>query len=241
MVCDTVIYHPTLVRLKKFLDATAGREKALRLLQYLCRFLSYYCYQKGFNLDTIQLFKKIQGIITTNRKALRFLKPLNHLTNASKTFDNKLMDSILRYTAVSKDIAYVFYLSLDSINWFKMLGIISHKKFPKNQKYTNWCWCIGLISGLLNDLRKIQISHEKKVALLKCEDEKKDEKEVKILLADAIKLGHTAKRRLCWDLLDIFIVLNNLKFLNFDDGAIGGAGVITSILGLQDIWSNIKV
>lgn len=231
MVVDTLVYHPTLKKLIKYLDTTAGREKSFRLVQYLVRFLSYYAAQKGA-LDLAKLFKALQNQSTFIRKGLRFLKPLNHIQDAAKAFDNKLSDPIIRATVVLKNLAYVGYLSLDSVAWLKLLGLVSNKSFAKAPKYSNWFWFIGLVSGLTNDLRKISITTSKLQSL----DEKDAEK------SKAIELEKfKATKRLVWDSFDFFIVLNNLKFLNYDEGSIGLAGTITSLFGVQDIWSNTKI
>lgn len=226
MVCDTVVYHPTLTRLVKFLDSTAGREKALRLLQYLCRFLS-------FQYSSV-LAKQLQGEFTTVRKILRFLKPLNHLQAASKFYDNKISgDAILRWGNIAKNIAYVGYLSLDQVNLLRILRLVPVTKATgtKVPRWTNWCWLAGLISGLILDLRKIQLSQQRITSLV--EDNDADEKK---LLYKSYEERFQALRRLVWDSVDTFIVLNNLKFLNSQDGSVALAGVATSLFGLQDLW-----
>ncbi|CEP20874.1 unnamed protein product [Cyberlindnera jadinii] len=237
MVVDTVIYHPTLTKLITYLNTTAGREKTLRLVQYLVRFLSFHAAQRGLP-DLARLFKSLQGNATFIRKALRFLKPLNHLQDAAKAYDNKLTDSVIRSTVVLKNLAYVGYLSLDSVAWFKLLGLTSPKTLPKAPKWANWFWFIGLVAGLTNDLRKIAITSSKLKSIASEEDaEKEISAEQKSLLAESAK----THKRLVWDSLDFFIVLNNLGFLHFDEGAIGLAGTFTSIFGVQDIWANTKV
>jgi hypothetical protein len=229
MVADTLVYHPTLRKLTKYLDSTAGREKSLRLVQYLVRFLSYYALQKGLP-ELSRLFKSLQGQAAFIRKALRFLKPLNHIQDAAKAYDNKLSDSIIRTTVVAKNLAYVGYLSLDSIAWLKLLGLVSPKTLTKAPKWANWFWFIGLVSGLINDLRKLSITSSK----LQSVEEKDD---AKPLVAERQK----TQKRLLWDLSDFFIVLNNLGFLHYNEGAIGLAGTLTSVFGVQDVWAATKV
>ncbi|CCH42675.1 Peroxisomal membrane protein 11B [Wickerhamomyces ciferrii] len=231
MVVDTIVYHPTLKKLIKYLDTTAGREKSFRLVQYLVRFLAFHAATRGSS-ELAKLFKALQGHAAFIRKGLRFLKPLNHVQDAAKAFDNKLSDSIIRSTVVLKNLAYVGYLSLDSIAWFKLAGLVSNKTFPKAPKYANWFWFVGLVAGLVNDLRKISVTSSKLQSL----DEKDSEK------SKAIELeNYKATKRLVWDSFDFFIVLNNLKFLNYDEGAVGLAGTITSIFGVQDTWNNTKI
>lgn len=235
MVLDTVVYHPTLLKLIKYLDATAGREKSLRLIQYLVRFLAFHAKQSGYPLALFQLLKNLQNQAAFIRKALRFLKPLNHLQDAAKAFDNKLSDCILRQSTVIRNAAYFGYLTLDSLAWFKILGLVSTKTFSKAPKYANWFWFAGLLAGLANDLRKISITNSQ-ISSITEEGEKSEEK-VKIAQLENYK----ATRKLIWDSLDFFVVLNNLGFLSNSEGAIGLAGTITSALGVQDVWAATKI
>jgi hypothetical protein len=230
MVADSLIYHPTLLKLIKYLDSTAGREKSFRLIQYLVRFLAFYAGTKGLG-QLSQLFKSLQGQAAFVRKALRFLKPLNHLRDASKAYDNKLTDSVIRSTVVLKNLAYVGYLSLDTVAWFKLLGLVSTKKFASAPNYANWCWAVGLVAGLVNDLRRVNIADAK---LASVADEKEADQAVLVEKA-------SANKRIVWDSLDFFIALNNLKFLNYGEGAVGLAGTFTSIFGVQDVWNATKV
>ncbi|KAH3681060.1 hypothetical protein WICPIJ_007974 [Wickerhamomyces pijperi] len=237
MVLDTVVYHPTLLKLIKYLDATAGREKSLRLIQYLVRFLSFQVKQAGYPLALFQLLKNLQNQAAFIRKALRFLKPLNHLQDAAKAFDNKLSDSILRHSIVLKNIAYIGYLSLDSLAWFKILGLVSTKTFSKAPKYANWFWFAGLLAGLVNDLRKITITNSQISSISNVEGNEKSQDKMKAVQVENYK----ATRKLVWDSLDFFVVLNNLGFLRNSEGAIGLAGTITSVLGVQDVWGATKI
>lgn len=133
MVCDTLVYHPTITRLIKFLDTTAGREKALRLLQYLCRFLAVQ--------QSSALAKGLQVQFTMVRKILRFLKPLNHLQAASKFYDNKLNgDDILRVGNVIKNLAYAGYLTFDQINLLRILKLVPVTQFTGKMCQS---WLIG--------------------------------------------------------------------------------------------------
>ncbi|QLG70940.1 hypothetical protein HG535_0A08870 [Zygotorulaspora mrakii] len=229
MVYDTVVYHPSLTRLIKFLDSSAGREKVLRLLQYLSRFLAVQ--------QSSLLAKQLQAQFTFVRKILRFLKPLNHLQAAAKFYDNKLSgDSLIRYANIVKNLAYAGYLTLDQVNLLRILKIIpvtplSGKKIPR---WTNICWFIGLLSGIVLDLRNMHLSQTRILALLS-EQEKADTDDKK-LLNTAYKQRYAATRRLIWDAIDSFIVLNNLNYLHNQDGYIALGGIATSLFGLQDLW-----
>lgn len=226
MVADTLIYHPTLTKFLKFIDTTPKREKCYRLVAYLSRFLSYYLQRQGFSVELVNKFKDLKAHATMVRKAMRFLKPLNHLQTASKAYDNKLMDSVLQSTTVIRNLGYAGYLTLDSITWFKLLGLLDKKKLTLVPKWATRCWGIGLVAGLVNSVRLYRIN----TAKLAVADEKTD--------TDAISAKiYQAKRKLVWDLLDLFICLNTLDYLHFTEGDVGFAGTITSIMGLKDLWA----
>lgn len=229
MVADTIVYHPTLTKLITFLDSTPKREKCFRLVAYLSRFLSYYLQRQGFSGELVNLFKDLKGHVTFIRKGMRFLKPLNHLQAASQSFDNKLIDPVLSWTTVIRNLGYAGYLSLDSITWFKMMGLIDNKKFTTVPTWCSRFWLIGLIAGVINSIRTYKINREK---LLEA-DEKTD--------IEAINKNiYSAKRKLVWDFLDMFIALNSLDYLHFTEGDVGLAGTITSIMGLRDLWKATK-
>lgn len=233
---EMLVYHPTVTQLVKFLDTTAGREKVLRLLQYLSRFIAG-------NRHSL-LAKHIQLEFTMVRKLLRFLKPLNHLQLATKFLhategDNG--DLIVKYANVVKNLSFAIYLSLDQINLFRLLKLIpvtpfSGKKVPR---WANMFWLYALLSGIVMDLRKIQLTDARLKSLLfktvedgAAQDKVAEKAEVK----KVAKERFAAVRRLVWDSVDSFIVLNNLSYLSSRDDAVGIAGVITSLFGLQDLW-----
>lgn len=226
MVADTLVYHPTLSKLIRFIDSTPKREKCFRLVAYLSRFLSYYLARKGYSTEWVNTFKDLKGHVTFLRKGMRFLKPLNHLQTASRAYDNKLLDPVLQSTTVVRNLGYAGYLGLDSIVWFKMLGLIGGKKFQSVPKWASRFWLLGLAAGVINSLRLLTINYAK----LDSNDEKKDEGAIRTKI-------YEAKRKLVWDFLDIFICLNSLSYLHSTEGDIGLAGTITSIMGLKDLWA----
>ncbi|KAL7663279.1 Peroxisomal membrane protein PMP27 [[Candida] zeylanoides] len=233
MVADSIIYHPTLTKLIKFLDTTPKREKSFRLVAYLSRFLSYYLKRQGFSPELVRIFVDLKSHVTFIRKGMRFLKPLNHLQAASKAFDNKLIDPILSQTTVIRNLGYAGYLTLDSITWFKMLGFVDKKKYPSVPTWASRFWALGLIAGLVNSSRLYYINAAKLNAPSAVSDA---EKPVDVASVKA-KL-YQVKRKLVWDALDLFIALNSLNYLHFTEGDVGLAGTITSIMGLKDQWES---
>lgn len=229
MVADTLIYHPTLSKFIKFIDSTPKREKCFRLVAYLSRFLSYYLQRQGFPLELVKKFADLKQHATFIRKGLRFLKPLNHLQAASKAYDDKVGDCVLNTTTVIKNLALAGYLTLDSISWFKMMGLIDSKKYKLVPVWSARFWLTALVAGVFNSVRTYRINTAKLA-----DSEKIDANVLHKKIFDA-------KRKLVWDGLDIFICLNLLNYLHFSEGDIGFAGTITSIMGLRDLWNATPV
>lgn len=232
MLGDTIVQHPLLARLTKLLDTTVGREKFLRFLQYFCRVLAL----QGKSV----LAKHLQLQFTMIRKVLRFAKPLNHLQIVSNIYNKDLNVNVFnKWFNIGKNLSLGAYLTLDQLNLLRLLFILPKneltlKKIPRG---ANWFWFLSLLNGIAMDINNL-LSLE--YNLTKIDEEPKD-KEVKKIVHKTMTQKYTAIRRLIWDLLDSFIVLNNLNYLNSRDDLVGMAGVITSIFGIQDLWKTTKV
>lgn len=112
------------------------------------------------------------------------------------------------------------------------MGLVDKKKFPTVGKWASRFWLLGLIAGVVNSLRTIQSLRAYKL-------QEKDEKAEKVDASVDAKL-FKAKRKLVWDFLDMFIALNSLDILHFTEGDVGLAGIVTSVMGLKDMWQATK-
>ncbi|GEQ70322.1 hypothetical protein JCM33374_g3998 [Metschnikowia sp. JCM 33374] len=227
MVADSIIYHPTLSKLLKFLDSTPKREKALRLVTYVSRLLAYYLHRKGYSGELVQKFVDLKQHGTFIRKALRLFKPLAHLQAASQAYDNKVMDRVLSRSTVVRNLGYAGYLGLDTVTFFKMLGLVDKKKFPKVATWAARCWGVALAAGMVNSFRSYHISAAKLGSV-----------EEKVDIEALEQKQFQAKRKLAWDALDMFVCLNSLGYLHFSEGDVGFAGTLTSLMGLRDLWAS---
>ncbi|KAH3898659.1 related to Peroxisomal membrane protein PMP27 [Saccharomycodes ludwigii] len=212
MVCDSLVYHPVLSKLIRLLDTNNGREKILRLLQYLNRLL--------FDSTGNPLNKKLQQNFALIRKVLRFLKPLTNLQLLAKTWDSAVTatnTTQIKILTAAKHFFYGGYLFLDQITLLNALNVVNlnQTKAKKVARYTNWCWLFGLTSNLLLSLNKI----------------------IQLPSDDTQSKNNSVYKRIAWDSLDLFVVLNNLKFLNTDDANVALAGLTTSVFGVEDLWS----
>ena len=83
MVLDTLTYHPTLAHYLRFVSTTVGRDKVLRTLQYLARFLTFYLHRKGYSAAAIVPWEAVKKNFGITRKAMRIGKNIEHIKAAS--------------------------------------------------------------------------------------------------------------------------------------------------------------
>jgi len=84
MVADTLTYHPSLAHYLRFIATTVGRDKALRLVQYMARFLSWYLLRKGYAASSIAPWEAIKKTFGQARKVMRIGKNVEHMKAASE-------------------------------------------------------------------------------------------------------------------------------------------------------------
>lgn len=243
MLGDTIVQHPLLTRLTKLLDTTVGREKLLRFLQYFCRVLALQ--------GRSTLAKHLQLQFTMIRKVLRFAKPLNHIQAVSNIYNKDLhVDTVNKWFNIGKNLALGAYLSLDQINLLRLLFVVPKNDFTVRMvpRYANWFWLVSLLNGIGMDLNSLfNLEHslaqiddkgkEKNTAEI---NKSRDTTEIKKVVHKTMVQKYSVIRKLVWDLLDSFIVLNNLNYLSARDDLVGMAGVVTSLFGIQDLWKGTR-
>ena len=74
-----------------------GRDKVLRFVQYLARFLSYYLFRKGYSAKALVPWNSIKAQFGMARKLMRVGKNVEHLKEAGRLAGTKNVDPVLRY------------------------------------------------------------------------------------------------------------------------------------------------
>ncbi|KAF3936698.1 hypothetical protein ABW19_dt0200599 [Dactylella cylindrospora] len=233
MVLDTLTYHPTLAHIIKLLSTTVGRDKVLRLIQYISRFLSFYLYRKGYSAAAIAPFDAIKKQFGMTRKLMRIGKNMESFKAASKAYDEKAVDPILKYAAVGRHLGYAGYLTLDGIHYLDSSGImkLTNAKFIADQALK--CWFMGLVFSIGSSVYTLRRIAERHASLNKQEAEHSIEEK------KLVKDEKAVKTQLLSDLCDITIPGYSLGIWGFkglDDGIVGLAGSVSSFIGLMSAW-----
>ncbi|KKK14830.1 hypothetical protein P175DRAFT_0489479 [Aspergillus ochraceoroseus IBT 24754] len=231
MVADALVYHPALAHYLRFAATTLGRDKLLRTLQYFSRFYAWYLYRTNQAESAIAPFNAIKKQFATTRKVLRIGKFIEHLKAAALAADNKgPVDPVLRYLAIGRQLGYAGYLSLDSIILFDAIGVRKVAAAKRMQDSSYRCWISGLACSALAGVYTLWRLKQKEKTL----DLKEGEGVVEAKKLE--KERAAARLQLISDLLDLTIPVSGVGLVSLDDGIIGIAGTISSLIGVWSQW-----
>ncbi|KAF2416692.1 putative peroxisomal membrane protein PMP27 [Tothia fuscella] len=227
---DAVVYHPTVTHFLKYIATTVGRDKFLRTIQYFSRFYAWYLYRTNNPQSAIAPWEAMKKQFGTTRKIMRLGKFVEHIKAAAVAADAKGMDPILKYCAVGRQLGYTAYITLDNISAIDAIGIRKFDNIKKIQKEAYRMWMTGLLFNTLAGLYKLyQIkAHSSTV--------NKQDAEGAVQAKKLEREQNATSLQLVQDLCDLAAPSTALGFANFDDGFIGLAGTVSSLLGVYSTW-----
>lgn len=229
MTFEKIVYHPLLTRVINYLDSSEGRQKVLRLIEYVCRLLAFQSTPANF-----LLFKRLQLIFAVARKPLRALKSLKHWRSLMVILDDQLSDKKIQIFDAIKEIGYSTYFALDAIYWFRLLNLLSVK--GKVELWAYRAWLLGLIGSILGNSRRLSIANARKTQLQQAEDAAGSADQVKET-ETVIKIS---KHELIKNALDSVVALDGCV-VGISDALVGGAGAITSLMAIRQIWESTSM
>ncbi|CEL05281.1 Putative Microbody (Peroxisome) proliferation protein peroxin 11 (Eurofung) [Aspergillus calidoustus] len=231
MVADALVYHPALAHYLRFVATTVGRDKILRTLQYFSRFYAWYLYRTNQPQTAIAPYNAIKKQFGTTRKILRIGKFVEHLKAAALAADNKgPIDPVLRYLAIGRQLGYAGYLSLDTITVIDTIGVRKLASAKRLQDSAYRSWMSGLVCSALAGAYTLWRLNEKKKTL----DLKEGEGVVEAKKLE--KESAAARIQLISDLCDLTVPVSALGFASLDDGLVGIAGTVSSLIGVWSQW-----
>ncbi|RDW81150.1 PEX11 family protein [Aspergillus mulundensis] len=231
MVADALVYHPALAQYLRFAATTVGRDKLLRTLQYFSRFYAWYLYRTNQPQTAIAPYNAVKKQFGTTRKILRIGKFIEHLKAAALAADNKgPIDPVLRYLAIGRQLGYAGYLSLDTVTVLDAIGVRKLANIKRLQDSAYRAWFSGLACSVLAGVYTLWRLGEKQKTL----DLKEGEGVVEAKKLE--KERSAARVQLISDLCDLTIPVSAIGLANLDDGLVGIAGTISSLIGVWSQW-----
>ncbi|KZF21021.1 peroxisomal biogenesis factor 11 [Xylona heveae TC161] len=230
MVADAVIYHPTVAHYLRYVATTIGRDKVLRTLQYFSRFLAWYLLRTNASKASIAPFDAIKKQFGLSRKVMRVGKNVEHFKAAAQAADSKSMDPVLKYCAVGRQLGYAVYLSLDILTYLDAAGIRPTPAAKRLQKEAYRAWLVGLLFNTVAGLYTL-VQIRKRTASI---DKKDGEGVVEVKKLERERSATTTQ--LVSDVCDLTIPASAIGYVNLDDGIVGIAGTISSLIGAYATW-----
>ncbi|KAL4873010.1 hypothetical protein BDV12DRAFT_161163 [Aspergillus spectabilis] len=231
MVADALVYHPALAHYLRFVATTVGRDKLLRTLQYFSRFYAWYLYRTNKPQTAIAPYNAVKKQFGTTRKILRIGKFVEHLKAAALASDNKgPIDPVLRYLAIGRQLGYAGYLSLDTITVIDTIGVRKLASAKRLQDSAYRSWLSGLVFSALAGAYTLWRLNEKEKTL----DLKEGEGVVEAKKLE--KERAAARIQLISDLCDLTVPVSALGIAALDDGLVGIAGTVSSLIGVWSQW-----
>ncbi|KAI0434231.1 peroxisomal biogenesis factor 11 [Xylaria sp. FL1042] len=236
MVADALIYHPTVSHYLKFVATTTGRDKVLRLLQYFARFYSWYLLRTNATRAEMAPYEAIKKSFGQARKLLRVGKNVEHFRAAAVAFDSLSAgkagggDAVLKYAALGRQLGYAGYLTADLLTVPSSLNIKAWDGAKRAGREAYRFWAMGLACSVVAQLYTL---HQ-----LRLREAKVDMKEGEgVVESKKIALERYAARlQLVSDLCDLTVPASALGWVNFDDGFVGLAGTVSSLIGIYNQW-----
>lgn len=230
MVADALIYHPSVSHYLRFVATTVGRDKILRTLQYFSRFYAWYLFRTNATPKEIAPFDAIKKQFGLARKLMRVGKNVEHFKAAAVAADWNGGDPIVKYLAVGRQLGYAGYLTFDALTYLDAAGIRPNESAKRLGREAYKFWLAGLVCSALSgtySLYQLRLKTSKidKANVEGVVEKKKIEKEQAALNLQLIS-----------DLCDLTVPGSALGYVNLDDGLVGIAGTVSSLIGVYSTW-----
>ncbi|KOS23054.1 Peroxisomal membrane protein PMP30A [Escovopsis weberi] len=235
MVADTLVYHPTVAHYLRFVATTVGRDKILRTLQYFARFYAWYLLRTNGSPAQIAPWAATKAQFGLARKILRVGKNVEHVKAAAQAADSPakaalLADPVMRYAAVGRQLGYAGYLSLDALTVPDAAGIRKWSGAKDVQRHAYRFWAAGLVFSI--------VAQSYTLYRLRLREAKIDRKDGEgVVESKRLSKERDASRlQLISDLADLTIPSSALGWVALDDGVVGLAGTLSSLIGVYTQW-----
>lgn len=250
MVADALVYHPAVAHYLRFIATKIGADKTIRTIQYFSRFYSWYLYRTNNPERLIQPWATLKIQLALVRKVLRAGKFVEHIRAGAEIYDASSKarngDQIVSYLQLLRQVGYAGYLFFDTLTLPDALGVKKYESAKRLQATAYKMWLLGLLASASAGV----YTHYKLQTRFKNTNEKDPEGRVERLnVAKYVCISPQYNRsltryrqqkvtniQLLSDLCDLTVPSTFLGYASFDDGIIGLAGTLSSLLGAYTVW-----
>ena len=176
---------------------------------------------------------------------------MEHFKTASELYDasGKVYtsggDQLLQYLAIIRQLGYGFYLGFDMLTVLDAAGIKKSAAAKRLQAQAYRAWLVGLLASTLSGVYSNYVLAQRAKAIDWKDGEGKVEakKIARYSSGYSVRYALTIDRQrnasniqLISDICDLSVPSSALGYANLDDGIVGLAGTVSSVLGVYAIW-----
>lgn len=163
--------------------------------------------------------------------------------------DSKSLDPVLKYCAVGRQLGYAGYLTLDAVTVVDVVGIRRFEGAKRVQREAYRCWMVGLVFSAVSGVYGLYQLRLQQGRIEKTDGEgvvasKRIERYACPYLGE---IGYRARLtddreraalnlQLLSDLCDLTVPTSAIGLASFDDGFVGLAGTLSSLIGVYAQW-----
>ena len=244
----SLIYHPSVTHYLKFVSTTVGRDKLLRTIQYFSRFYAWYLLRTNGLQTAVASYGALKTQLGLTRKLLRIGKNVEHFKAAATISDTKGLDPVIKYLAVGRQLGYAGYLSFDALTVPDAVGLRKSTATQRLQREAYRFWAAGLICSVVSGVYSLAGLRAQQKRLDRKDGEsavagKRIEKYARILSQKSSMYANDYFReraainlQLISDLADLTVPATAIGLVSFDDGLVGLAGTLSSLIGVYTQW-----
>jgi len=239
-LASQLVLHPYVSRSLKYGGTNLGRDKLYRTIQYLSRFLAWFFLSRGNKAEATR-WNALKTHLALGRKLMRLGKPVEHLQAALRAAQSptELGEQL---ATVGRQLAYFGYLTYDATIWANAVKVINLKPSTTQRVafISNRFWLSGILLSITHGLLKAgRLAQEAKKLRASESWGEKDlgnvaQREARQLALE--KMRSDTRYQFIIDILDIWIPASNLGLVNVNDGLVGLAGFISSVMGVHAQW-----
>lgn len=185
---------------------------------------------------------------------MRIGKFVEHIRAGSELYDAAMRrgtgDKIVQYLQTLRQIGYAGYMFFDTMTILDAMGVRKYEKAKRVQASAYRCWFLGLLASTLAGIYSLYALNQRTTQIDEKDADGKVER-VKMakyenrdlqrprynLLTDVDRQAQTLRVQLTSDLCDIMVPSTALGYTKLDDGIIGLAGTLSSLLGVRGVWA----
>lgn len=156
-------------------------------------------------------------------------------------------DKIVQHLQTIRQIGYAGYMTFDTLTVLDAMGVRKNEAAKRLQATAYRFWFTGLVASALAGVYSLyQLRQRTKQIDEKDPDGKIEKTKVArsvirnmctIIMLIYRSQWKAARIQLTSDLCDLTVPSTALGYANFDDGIIGLAGTLSSLLGIQGVWA----